>query len=283
MIRTTLLGGGAMALGLVASSYAFAQDRVTPISTVSGETQITDTIEDIEERTADSFEESQDEARFGTAGVPEGFRGALFLSASASSGNTDTADVGIGARATLGQGALNHTFGFAFEYAEDDEERNENRVFGIYDANYDLSERFYLFGLVRARYDEFDSIEQDYFAGVGPGYRIFNQPDLAWRVQVGPGVRHTVDQNDDEETEIAGIFSSRFYYQISPQAFLTNDTDVLFSDADFTAANDLAVNVSLTGPLSIRTALRTEYSSDPLPGFDETDNTISAAVVYSFR
>lgn len=283
MKQTNLLGGAAIILGLTATGYAFAQDRVTPISTVSGTTRITETIDDIEEDTADSFDQSSDEARFGTAGVPDGFRGSVFASGAASSGNTDTLDFGLGARFTYGQGRLNHTFGVAVEYGEDDDERNENRIFGIYDLNYDLTDRFYAFGLARAQYDEFNSIEQDYFIGAGPGYRIFNERDLAWRVQVGPGVRYTKDQLGNEETEVAGIFSSRLFYQFSPAAFVTNDTDVLFSEVDAVVANDLALNVSLTGPLSLRTALRTEYSTDPLPGLDDTDNTISAALVYSIR
>ncbi len=285
MNRTTLLAGSALALafGFGIASVAQSQNRVTPVSTVTGTTQITDTIDDLEERTLDNFEESRDEARFGSAAVPEGFRGGIFASGSATSGNTDTLDFGLGLRATIGQGRLNHTFGAAVEYGEDEETRNENRIFAIYDLNYDITDRFYAFGLARAQYDEFASIEQDYFLGAGPGYRVFNEPDLAWRLQAGPGVRYTKDQLDNEETEFAGILSSRLYYQISEQAFITNDTDLLASEVDYTVANDLAVNVALTGPFSLRTALRTEYSSDPLPGLESTDNTISAALVYTFR
>ena len=169
MTRTPLLAGTALALCFAFTGLAQAQTRVTPVSTVSGTTRINDAIDDIEERTADDFEESQDEARFGTAGVPDGFRGGVFASGSATSGNTDTLDFGLGLRATYGQGRLNHTFGAAVEYGEDNDTRNNNFVFGIYDLNYDVTDRFYVFGLARGQYDEFNSIEQDYFLGAGPG------------------------------------------------------------------------------------------------------------------
>jgi putative salt-induced outer membrane protein len=280
---TGLLAGTAMAFTVAGAAKLHAQAvEDSRVSGVTGTTQITDRIEDLEEDTLDEFERSQDEARFGTAGVPEGFAGSLFASGSTSSGNTDTLDFGLGARFTLGQGRLSHTFGLAAEYGEANDERNENRVFGIYDLNYDLTERFYAFGLARARYDEFDSIEQDYFVGIGPGYRVFNEPNLAWRLQAGPGWRYTEDQNNNTESELAGIVSSRFYYQFSSEMFLTNDTDVLFSDVDTAVTNDLGFNMALQGPLSLRVGLLTDWSSDPLPGDDEFDNTLSAAVVYSF-
>lgn len=287
MKATNLKAFTAMALILVSTSAVStavnAQSRVTPVSTITGTTQINDAIDDIEDQTEDDFALSNDEARFGTSGVPQGFRGSVFASGSASSGNTDTADLGVGARFTIGQGELSHTFGFAAEYGENDDTRSENRVFGIYDLNYDLTDNVYAFGLARGQYDEFATLEKDVFVGAGPGYRIFNSPEMAWRVQAGPGVRYTEDQIGEDETELAGILSSRFYYQIAETAFMTNDTDILFSDVDYVVANDLAVNVALAGPFSLRTALRTEYNSDPLPGLDATDNTLSAAVVYSLR
>lgn len=286
MTRYSLLAGTAIFLGLSASAYAQGV-RDSNIDRVTGTTRIEDTIEDIEEDTQDQFEQSQDEARFGTSGIPLGFRGSVFASGTTTSGNTSTTDFGLGGRFTLGQGRLNHTFGVAAEYGEADDDRDQNRIYGIYDLTYDITDRVYGFGLARAQYDEFSSPQHDYFLGVGPGYRVFNDPGLAWRVQAGPGVRYTKDEFDDgsteDDTEIAGILSSRFFYTISPSAFVTNDTDVIYSEAQTTVSNDLGVNVSLTGPFSLRTGLRTEYNSDPIEDDENFDNSLTAAVVYSFQ
>ena len=64
--------------------------------------------------------------------------------------------------------------------------------------------------------------------------------------------------------------------------FVTNDTDVLFSDANTVATNDLALNYKLSDALSTRFSYRTEYNSDPLPGLESYDNKIGAAIVYGF-
>jgi len=255
-----------------------------------GGTTIEETIEDIEENTQEQFERSQDQARFGSAGVPQGFRGSVAASGTLDTGgDEDSLDVNLGARFTLGQDRLSHTFSLASIYGDDGndggdgggDDGDENQIFAIYDLNYDITDRFYAFGIGRAVYDEFDEVEQDYFIGFGPGYRIFNEPNLAWRVQAGPGVRYQnfAEPGEDSESELAGILSSRFFYGVSNNIFLTNDTDLLYSDASTSVTNDFGANLSLQGPLSLRFGLLTDWDSED---DDEFDHTVTAAVVYSF-
>ncbi len=39
----------------------------------------------------------------------------------------------------------------------------------------------------------------------------------------------------------------------------------------------------MTDQLALRTSLLTEYRTDPLPGFKDTDNTLGVSVVYTFN
>lgn len=292
MTKPKLLAGAAVAaIAVVAAQAAFAQDSrlgtrpvASPVQSQIGTATAGESIEDIELRTQREIAQAEDEARFGTSGIEQGFRGSLSLTGVATSGNTETVDVGVGGRFTLGQGPINHSFGVAVEYGEAENVRDRNRVLGIYDLSYDLTPRIYVFGLARGEYDEFASRnEVDAFFGVGPGYRIFNQPELAWRVQAGPGVRYTknVDTGDDE-TELAGILSSRVYYQVTDDMFVTNDTDLLYSEADTLISNEIALNTRIAGPIAGRVGLRTDYSTDPAEGQKSTDNRLSVGVVYSF-
>lgn len=286
MTRAALLAGTALGLMLAHPDYSWAQAIETSgVSSITGTTRITDTIEDAEEEAEEEFERSQDEARFGTASVPPGFRGSLFASGTLDTGgDEDSIDASLGGRFTLGQGLLSHTLGIAAIYGEADGDRDDNQIFAIYDANYDLTDRFYAFGLARAVYDEFDAVEQDYFVGFGPGYRIFNEPGLAWRIQAGPGWRYQVfDEedgagSDDTESEIAGIVSSRFFYEINEQMFLTDDTDVLFSNSSTSVTNDFGFNLRVQGPFSLRAGLLTDWDSE---SNDDFDHTLTAALVYS--
>jgi putative salt-induced outer membrane protein len=296
MTQRTLFAGAAAVALLVAGA---AQAQVTapmetrPVDTrpaLGGAQQAVGTglgeeIEDIEIRTQRELARAEDEARFGTAAVAPGFQGSVALTGAGSWGNTDSADLGIAGRFTFGADPVNHSFALGVEYGESDDDRDRNRVLGVYDLTYDFTPQFYGFGIVRGQYDEFASTNEiDIFAGVGPGIRVINTEDVAWRVQAGPGYRYTknVDTGDTED-EFAGIASSRFFYRVTSDMFLTNDTDVIYSDIDTLVSNDLALNTRLTGPLSARVSLRTDYSTDPAPGNRSTDNYLTLGVVYSFQ
>ncbi len=271
--------------GLLASTALILLLAVPAVaqSSLTGTDALDDRIDDIQENTADDFERSFDESRFGSRAFPEGISGSFSASANAADGNTDTVDVAVGGRLRFGAGRVNQSVGLALEYAEDDGDSTENNAFAVYDITYDLTPQVYVFGLGRAEYDEFSSFEVDAFLGAGPGYRIFNQPDLAWRVQAGPGLRYTKDQDGDIESELGAIASSRIHYAFTPTTFLTNDTDVLYSDANTQAINDLGLNFRVSEQLITRISYRSEWDSEPLSGFDEADNTLALSVVYSFN
>ncbi len=280
---------GAAVLALVAAGGAQAQsfDTRPPLSQVGSAvgTGVGEDIEDIEIRTQRELARAEDEARFGTASVREGFAGSLALTGTATWGNTESVDVGAAGRFTLGQGAINHSLGVAIEYGESDSERDRNRLLGIYDLSYDITPQFYGFGMIRGQYDEFAARnERDVFVGAGPGFRVINEENMAWRIQAGPGLRHTKDIDTGETSEdLAAIFSSRAFYRFTDDVFLTNDTDVLYSDIDTLVSNEFALNSRLVGPLSARVGLRTDYSTDPAPGQKSTDNRLVLGVVYSFQ
>jgi putative salt-induced outer membrane protein len=297
MTQNRLLAGAAIvALGFAGATAAQAQvavgDRppLTAVQTGIG-IGIDEDIEDIEARTAAELRRAEDRARFGTAAVPQGFAGSLALTGLSNWGNSDNVSVGAAGRFTLGQGAINHSFGVAVDYAEVDDERETNRILGIYDLTYDFTPQFYAFGLLRGQYDEFAAANDiDLFAGAGPGIRVINTDDVAWRVQAGPGVRYTRDvETGDTETELAGIASSRLFFRVTPDVFVTNDTDLLYSDVNTLVSNELALNTRLAGPLSARVGLRTDYNTDPALDPDtgltrrSTDNALTVGVVYSFN
>jgi len=288
MKKELLLAGATAALTITGTGYLHAQVRGGALDATIGGTAIQDTIEDIEEDTQDEFERSQDQARYGSSGVPLGFQGSVFASGSLDTqGEENDYSVQIGGRFTLGQGRLNHTFGIAGLFSEADDEDDDgegdsadtNQIFAIYDMTYDITDRIYAFGIARAFYDEDDDPEQDYFIGGGPGYRIFNQPNIAWRVQAGPGWRYQKFQSGDDESEVAGILSSRFFYEINETMFVTNDTDLITSSSNTSVTNDFGFNLAVAGPFSLRAGLLTDWSDEES---DEFDHTINAAVVYSF-
>ena len=275
-MKTAIQMASATALALVLAAPAFAVDDLIGVG------ELNDRIDDITEAAEDDIANAEDAERHSALGVAQGWRGSLALTASATSGNTDNGELSLAGRLTYGVGDWNHLFGFAGEFARTGSVSTEEKIYGVYEANRYFSETLYGFGTGRYQYDAFATNQHDAFLGVGLGYRIINDDNMTWRVQAGPGVRYVKDNTGVDTTEFSGIASSRFYYAFSDTVSLTNDTDVLGSNSNIIATNDLGLNFKVTDNVSTRASYRTEYNSDPLPGFEKFDNTIGMSLVVGF-
>lgn len=132
--------------------------------------------------------------------------------------------------------------------------------------------------------DELSDLRRDAFLGFGPGYRIINTEQTTWRVQGGIGVRYTQTGqqylDDDSDTEMGYIASSRVYHRVNDNVFITNDTDYLGSDdADDVISNEFGVNFKVSDQLATRISYTTEYQENREI---RTDNSLGVAVVYGF-
>lgn len=275
-MKTTHLLLALPSVALLAVTPALAQD-------ITGVQDLDDRITDIEEDVADDMERSNDEARFGFPEYQPGLTGSASLGYAAETGNTESQEFNLGMRMRYAQGNWVQTLGLAADFAEDAGTKTKEDIFAVYDVNYYLNDRFYIFGLARAERDGLASaatdIARDGFVGFGPGYRVVNTPDMAWRLQAGVGISYLQDGTGASETEEGYLASSRFFYQISDAVFLTNDTDVLSSDAALRANNDLGVNFKVTDTLSTRISYLTDYND---AREIKTDNRLGVSLVVGF-
>lgn len=264
------------ALALLVAAPVMAQGRII------GSEALDDRIDEIERDANTELNRGEDAARFGENGVLQGFRGSIALTASAATGNSDTGELSAAGRLTYGIGPWSHSFGVAAEYGEANGVQNEEKFFATYEASRSFSPEFYVFGVGRYEYDGFATNRNDAFLGFGPGYRIVNTEQLAWRVQAGPGVRFVEDQFGANTTEVAGIASSRVFYKLTDTMSLTNDTDILGSDVNTLIQNDFGVNFNVSDAMTTRISYRTDYNTNPAPGNAATDNTFGVALVVGF-
>ncbi len=247
----------------------------------NAEDRAADAVEDIEDDVRDDFTREID--RFGNVGRPLGWSGSIALRATATSGNTDTADLGIGTRVGYFDGVNGHMVTLSYDYSEDNSVASANSLLFGYDYTREIGRNTFFYGQIQLAYDEFSSYETDAFFGVGLGYRIINTAQTQWSVQAGPGYRILEDQSGARFEEAAASLGSAYSTRLSDTALFSWDTDVLWSDLDTLVTNEFAITVSLSRQLALRTSLLSEYRSDPLPGFDDTDHTLGISVVYNFN
>ncbi|MEN8887794.1 MAG: DUF481 domain-containing protein [Celeribacter marinus] len=279
----TLVAASAVAALIAAPT--FAQSKL------SGVQALNDKIDDITTAAQDDLDNANDNERFGPNGVVQGWRGSFALSASGTSGNTDSGELSGAGRLSYGVGDWNHSFGFAVEYGESNGTKSEEKFYATYEGNRYFSPEVYAFGLARVEYDGFltdsngDALsgdQMDAFLGAGAGYRFINTDKTAWRVQAGPGARYVSDINGVSDTEFGFIVSSRYYYAFSDTVSFTMDTDVLSSSTNTVVSNDAGLNFNMTDTLSTRVSYRTDFDSDPAAGLKSTDNTLGVSLVLSF-
>ena len=303
---------GATALAAAVSSPVFAQTEFAPGSNVTGVSNLDDRLDDIEDAVQDDFDRSADRSRFGRPDAREGLFGSVAVTYTGRDGNDENQDFSLAGRLSNNAGAFQQSVGILLEYAEDDNGDSETEDTSvIYDGNYYFNDKVYAFILGRVStdglaedYDElnpgdFDSVEdyndevlsyegrakRDAFVGIGPGYRIVNNDQTAWRVQAGVGIRYsqTVDfaQADglESNTDTGYIASSRFYHKFNDTFFLTNDTDYLTSDINDLATNELGLNFKMSDNFATRVSYKTEYYSER---DIRTDNTLGVSLVVGF-
>ena len=303
---------GATALAAAVSSPVFAQTEFAPGSNVTGVSNLDDRLDDIEDAVQDDFDRSADRSRFGRPDAREGLFGSVAVTYTGRDGNDENQDFSLAGRLSNNAGAFQQSVGILLEYAEDDNGDSETEDTSvIYDGNYYFNDKVYAFILGRVStdglaedYDElnpgdFDSVEdyndevlsyegrakRDAFVGIGPGYRIVNNDQTAWRVQAGVGIRYsqTVDfaQADglESNTDTGYIASSRFYHKFNDTFFLTNDTDYLTSDINDLATNELGLNFKMSDNFATRVSYKTEYNSER---DIRTDNTLGVSRVVGF-
>ncbi|TVP74100.1 MAG: DUF481 domain-containing protein [Rhodobacteraceae bacterium] len=262
----------ALAMG-VTSAQAQAQ--------LTGVQALDDRLTDIERDVREDQARAEDRARFGNQQFAPGWTGSLAMSFAANRGNSDARDMSLAGRFNYNIGQWNHSLGLGLELGRANDARTKADGFAVYDANYYIADDFYVFGLGRVEADRMpDNKTTDAFLGFGPGYRIVNTEDVAWRVQAGPGIRYN-RSGGENTTEVGAIASSRAYYRITDGVFMTNNTDVLRSKVGTIAENDFGISVGQLEGLSTRFSVRTNYNSANTG--KKTDHVLGVSLVYGFR
>lgn len=265
----------ALALAL-STSGAFAQDLL-------GTTALNDTLDDIDRDVEKDMARSNDASRFGNPEFRPGLSGSASLSYSGKTGNNESQDLTIGTRLRYAAGPMVQTLGLALDFQEATGAATKEDIFMVYDANYYFNDQFYAFALARIQTDGLATtatdVKKDAFIGFGPGYRVVNTDQMTWRVQAGVGQSYIENGVGASTTEGAGIVSSRFFYGINDNMFVTMDTDVLKSSSALRVNNDLGLNVKMTDAFSTRISYLTEYNDSRAI---RSDNKLGVSLVYGF-
>ena len=279
MKKNMKIGVGVLALIAALSAYS-----VSAQSIIGGESVAEDRNKDLREAIDDDAERKLD--RFGNEGRPQGFNGSFAFRGIAESGNSETLNVGIGTDLNYVWGPNGVELQLNYAYSDDDDSAPEESLYYGLEYTRDFNSELFGFAKLQGSVDSATTaqFQSDTFVSFGAGYRIYNEADRQWSVQAGPGYRFAdlSAVGSADISEVAFGASSDYAHKLTDTLFLTNDTDVVWSNSDTAVFNDLALNVAMTDALALRTSILTEYHTNSGPA-KSTDNTFGISLVYSFN
>ncbi len=271
----------AASVSAVIAGQASAQD-----STFANDGAADAAVEALEESIANDAD--RDLSAFGNQGRAIGTFGSVSARATVTNDDGSTgSDVGVGLRYGSFDGLNGYDVSLSYNYGEDDGVETDNNLLAGVDYRRDLSDVLFAFAKADLAFDRtadmVGDFSQDIFVGAGAGYRIINNGQTQWSVQAGPGYRVSEVVGSDDVSEAAAGVSSNYFQSLSQTSYITNDTDILYSDAGTVVNNELAINVSMTNALSLRTGLTTQYNDASDDSFSDARNTLGVSVVYNFN
>jgi len=245
-----------------------------------------DAVENLEEQIRDDRDRDLD--RFGNSGRRLGSYGSLSARATATGDDdNDTVDLGVGLRFGNYDGLNGYDVTLNYNYGEADDEETKNNLLAGFDYRRDLSSNLFAFGKLDVVFDgladEPGEFESDTFVGAGIGYRIYNDAQTQWSVQAGPGFRAAEVIDEDDVSEAAASLSSNYFRSLSDVSYVTNDTDVIYSETGTQVSNELALSMSMTQALTLRPSLTTQFNDASDDDFGDARNTLGVSVVYNFN
>jgi putative salt-induced outer membrane protein len=278
---------------VAATAATIAGAAVAQTTTFTNEDAAADQFDDLQEQIADDAE--RDVGRFGNEGRVVGTYGSVALRAtaynddngSADGTGDDNANVGLGLRYGTFDGVNGIDVTAAYNYSEDNGDEAQNQLLLGADYRRNFGPRYFGYAKLDASQDRaaenLDDNYVDVFLGAGLGYRILNDATSQWSIQAGPGYRYTETVGGFDNSEAAASISSNYYRSLSATSYVTNDTDLIYSDTSTLLTNDLALNVAMTNALSLRTSLSTSFDDSVDDTFGDASNTLGVAVVYNFN
>jgi putative salt-induced outer membrane protein len=220
------------------------------------------------------------EAELKSAGLLDNWSGSGQLGASVASGNSNTKTFSAGLVLKKEGLRWRHRFDAIADIVDNNSADDQRRILASYQADWKLSERFYLYGRLGYEQNREAGIRRRFTQSLGAGWRAVDGTALKWDLEAGPALRQTRFVTGDENS-FAGRGASRIAWTLTDSMLFTNDTSI-FWDRAGSINNTAALTAKLMGALSARLAFNLAWEEDPPLGLDNLDTVTRITLVYDF-
>jgi putative salt-induced outer membrane protein len=213
----------------------------------------------------------------------DGWGGDIQLSGTLNTGNTEEKAAGVAFKLQRAGVKWHHFLDGAFDFTRTNGNTTKQRLRIGYEINYDINARSYIFGTTEYVDDRFSGYDYRIIAAGGYGHRLILRDDMLWEVEAGPGYRYSSLKNQPEtESELVGLATSKFKWQINDSVDLSNELDLLYGSKSTSIDTLTAVTMAISSRLSGRISFETNTETSPPAGTKNTDTQTKASLVYGF-
>jgi putative salt-induced outer membrane protein len=151
------------------------------------------------------------------------------------------------------------------------------------ESQYSLTERSYLFGAIRYEDDAFTDYDYQATLSGGYGYRFIASDTTKLEGQIGVGYREAELRLTGEQQDDAILRGAIDYQHKLTATTLIYDRFLVESGSENTfVQNALGIEVKINDSFALGLDYSVRHNTDVLPGTDETDQVLTANLVYGF-
>lgn len=208
--------------------------------------------------------------------------GEFDLGASAKTGNTRSTNLLAKLRLVYQGDLWDHRLRLDALRKTDSGDRTAERYLAQFQSNYELTDRSYLFGVVRGEWDEFGGFDYQTSLSGGYGYRAWMSDRGSLDLEAGPGVRRSRSDDGAAETEMVARFRGDLNVKIGEHSEFGQEVNVITGGDNTQTEAITSVTTRVTGRLGLRFSFTVVNNTDVPPDTRKTDTTTAASVVYTF-
>ncbi len=222
------------------------------------------------------------EAEIRNAGLFDNWSGQGQLGAFRSTGNASNTGVTAGLKLERVGIDWRHKLTGLVDYQENNGVTTREQFLAAYEANYNLSDRMFVYGLAQYERDTFQGFSARYSASGGIGYRLIENDAMQLSVKAGPAYRQTQFVGGASDSSIAGLGALDFDWQIAENLKLTQDANAFVQSSNNTFVSTTGLTAALGGGLSASLSYTLEHDTDPPLGAVQTDTLSRITIIYDF-
>ena len=204
------------------------------------------------------------------------------LGAFRSTGNSSNTGVSAGLELTRSGEKWSHRLAVQTDFQRSDGVTTREQFLFAYEPRFELSDRFYAYGLGEYERDRFQGFSARSAASGGFGFHVVETDSMTLNLQGGPAWRQTDFTDGTSESDLSGFVAADFDWQVLENLKFTQDLRAFLQSDNSTISSATGIQTRFAESFSLGINYSVEIDTDPPVGAVKTDTLSRVTLIYDF-